>query len=166
MSADLRYALLLTLLVTPFFATAQDATAATTTSAAIATETAPPSTNQANDAATSNKIAVPQAGKGRIVFFRPSKLLGSGIGFRIREGKTELGKLRNGKYFVADVEPGTHQYTVHSEAKDVLTLEIEDGETYYVQGTITMGILTGHPNLAPSNQAVFDGIADKLKLDN
>lgn len=113
--------------------------------------------------AQSGRFGVVPEGKGRIVFFRPSKFTGAAIGFKVREGETELGKLRNGRYFVADVEPGTHEYTVHSEAKDVLTMEVEAGETYYVQGTITMGFMAGRPNLSPSDEATFEGMADKLK---
>jgi hypothetical protein len=114
--------------------------------------------------AVAGKVGAPEAGKAQIVFFRPSKFTGAAIGFKVREGDTELGKLRNGKYFIAQIEPGTHQYTVHSETKDVLTMEVEAGETYYVQGTITMGFMAGRPNLSPSDQATFDGMADKLKL--
>ena len=146
---------------------AQEATeaAAASAPAPAATEAAAPAVASATaPAATNSKIGAPEAGKAQIVFFRPSKLTGAAIGFKVREGETELGKLRNGKYFVANVEPGTHQYTVHSEAKDVLTLEVEAGETYYVQGTITMGFMAGRPNLSPSDQAAFDGIAGKLKL--
>ncbi|WP_374556783.1 DUF2846 domain-containing protein [Thermomonas sp.] len=120
--------------------------------------------------ATSSMIGAAPEGKGQIVFFRPSKFMGAAIGFIVREGQTELGKLRSGNYFVAAVEPGTHEYTVHSEAKDVLTLEVEAGETYYVQGSISMGVMAGRPNLSPSDRAAFEAIASKLKpskpLDN
>ena len=102
-------------------------------------------------------------GKGQIVFFRPSKMMGAAMGFKVREGDTELGKLRNGKYFVAVVEPGAHEYTVHSETKDVLAMEIEAGETYYVQGTLGMGIIAGRPNLSPSDEATFMSLSKKLK---
>jgi Protein of unknown function (DUF2846) len=122
------------------------------------------STEASASATVASKIGAPAEGKGQIVFFRPSKFTGGAIGFKVREGDTELGKLRNGKYFVANVEPGTHQYTVHSEAKDVLTMEVEAGETYYVQGTITMGFMAGRPNLSPSDQATFDGMSSKLEL--
>jgi uncharacterized protein DUF2846 len=144
---------------------AQEATETATAQAATeapAEAAAPAATAAA--AATSGKIGAPEAGKAQIVFFRPSKFTGAAIGFKVREGETELGKLRSGKYFVSSVEPGTHQYTVHSEAKDVLTMEVEAGETYYVQGTITMGFMAGRPNLSPSDQATFDGMAGKLKL--
>ncbi|QNN45708.1 DUF2846 domain-containing protein [Thermomonas brevis] len=115
-------------------------------------------------AATSALVGAPPEGKGQIVFFRPSKFAGAAVGFVVREGETDLGKLRSGNYFIAAVEPGTHQYTVHSEAKDVLTLEVEAGETYYVQGSIAMGFMVGRPNLSPSDQAAFDAAAPKLKL--
>lgn len=146
------------LLLLPALASAQDAPAASTTAVA-ADATAP-----AAATASTGLIGVAPEGKGQIVFFRPSKFAGGAVGFKVREGETELGKLRSGKYFVAVVEPGTHSYTVHSETKDVLTMEVEAGETYYVQGTITMGFMAGRPNLSPSDQATFDGMADKLKL--
>ena len=44
----------------------------------------------------------------------------------------ELGRLASGSYFVVHVAPGTHEYTVHSEANDILTLEVDAGEVYYV----------------------------------
>jgi len=115
-------------------------------------------------AVTNGLIGAPPAGKGQIVFYRPSKMMGAAIGFKVREGETELGKLRNGKYFVAAVEPGVHEYKVHGETKDAMTLEIEAGETYYVQGTLGMGIVAGRPNLSPSDEATFMGMSKKLKL--
>lgn len=115
-------------------------------------------------AASSGLIAAPPAGKGQIVFFRPAKFVGGAVGYKVREGAVELGKLRSGKYFVVAVEPGAHEYTVHSEAKDILNMEVEAGETYYVKGTVTIGILAGRPNLSPSTVAEFDEIAGKLKL--
>lgn len=114
--------------------------------------------------AGSSKVAPAPADKAQIVFFRPSKFAGGAIGFKVREGEQELGKLRSGNYFVHLAEPGTHEYTVHSETKDVLTMEVEEGETYYVQGTISMGVFAGRPNLSPSDETTFNGIADKLKL--
>ncbi|MGJ7902304.1 DUF2846 domain-containing protein [Lysobacter sp. 1R34A] len=131
-------------------------------SAVPATATAAASAKPA--AAGSGLIAAPPAGKGQIVFFRPPKFVGGAVGYKVREGAVELGKLRSGKYFVVAVEPGAHEYTVHSEAKDILNMEVEAGETYYVKGTVTIGILAGRPNLSPSTVAEFDEVAGKLKL--
>lgn len=155
------------MLTIPAIAMAQEAAPDAAPAPATATATAEAAVNTEAPAATapaSGKAGTPAEGKGRIVFFRPSKFTGAAIGFKVREGDVELGKLRSGKYFAVDVEPGTHEYTVHSEAKDVLTMEVEAGETYYVQGTITMGFMAGRPNLSPSDQTTFEGMADKLKL--
>jgi hypothetical protein len=118
---------------------------------------------QAAPATTSSLVAAPPAGKGQVVFFRQSKMMGAAIGLKIREGETDVVKLGNGKYFVAVVEPGTHLYTTGGEAKDALTPEVEAGETYYVSGAIGMGVVAGRSNLAPSDEATFAGLSKKLK---
>lgn len=110
------------------------------------------------------EIGSPEPGKAQIVFFRPAKMTGALIGFKVREAGKELGVLKNGNYFVLSVEPGKHEYAVRSEAKDVLTLDVEAGEVYYVAGSISMGILAGRPNLSPSSDADFQSVRDKLKL--
>ena len=100
---------------------------------------------------------------GNVVFFRESQFVGAMVSFKVREGEQELGKLSSGTYFVAQVPAGAHAFTVHSEAKDVLNLEVERGQTYYVQGSISMGVMVGRPNLAPSDAATFASMKDKLK---
>lgn len=163
-------------LCAPFAIAAQEAATAAPAEAADAApspapqEQAAPAPASAADApapASQSKgaiaIAAPEAGKGQIVFFREKKFAGAAVNYIVREGETELGKLSSGSYFVVAVEPGTHAYTVHSEAKDVLNLEVEAGETYYVIGGITMGFLAGRPNLSPSDQAAFDAMSGKLK---
>jgi len=144
---------------------AQEATEAVAETSEVATEEAvTEEVGDATAASVSNgSIAAPPAGKGQIVFFRDKKFVGGAVSYKVREGETELGKLSNGTYFVSVVEPGAHEYTVHSEAKDILNLEVEAGETYYVTGGITMGVFAGRPNLSPSDQAAFDTLVGKLK---
>src|SRR6476469_689266 len=157
MHSTIRLSLFSALLAMTATAAAQQASTVSESPAAAATA-AP----VAAPAAATGHIAPPPQGKVQIVFFRPSKFAGGAFGFKVREGTTELGKLRSGNYFVATVEPGAHQYVVHSEAKDILNMEVEAGETYYVEGTMTMGFMAGHPNLSPSTQATFDGMFSKL----
>lgn len=177
MHSLLRRTILCVALLLPAFAFAQTAETATAAPTAIPATAAPAavpsvqpqaSTPAAETAkpvvATSGKVSTPPEGKGQVVFFRPMKFVGAAIVYKVREGDKELGKLSVGKYFVTTAEPGTHVYSAHTEAKDALTLEVEAGETYFVQGTISMGFMAGHPNLAPSDQATFDGMAAKLKL--
>lgn len=157
-----RSLLCLALLLPIAVAHAQDpATAPPAPTEAAAAEPAADATSA--PAAGNGLIGAPAEGMGQVVFFREKKFTGAAVKYKVREGETELGKLGSGTYFVASVAPGTHQYTVHSEAKDVLTLEVEAGETYYVLGSITMGFMAGRPNLSPSDEAAFNGMADDLK---
>jgi hypothetical protein len=132
-------------------------------------KTAPPAAPAAAPApapapkAASAPAANAGSGTGTIVFFRESKFAGMAISFKVREGEAELGKLSSGSYFVANVPAGAHEFTVHSEAKDVLNIEVDAGETYYVQGSISIGFLAGRPNLAPSDAAKFNSLKAKLK---
>lgn len=156
-------------------ALAQDAAAAAAPEPTAQAEAAPAATAAepaaaapaAAPAAFSEKVAAaigtPPEGKAHIVFFRPSKFVGAAIGFKVRENGVELGKLKNGSYFVLPVEPGAHTYVVHSEAKDVTNIEAEAGETYFLVGTVTMGVMAGHPNLSPADAAAFEAALAKMK---
>ena len=108
-------------------------------------------------------VGTPPEGKAHVVFFRPSKFVGAAVGFKVRENGVELGKLRNGNYFVLAVEPGEHTYVVHSETKDVTPIEAEAGETYFLSGSLSMGVMSGRPNLSPSDAAAFAAALPKLK---
>ncbi|MDP2258082.1 MAG: DUF2846 domain-containing protein [Caulobacter sp.] len=114
-------------------------------------------------AATPGELGKPAAGKGQVVFFRQSKLMGAALSFKVREKDAELGKLSNGVYFVLDFDPGLHEFVVHSEVKDVTPIEVEEGEVYYLQFGLSVGVLAGRPNLTPSTQEAFDAIAAKMK---
>lgn len=110
-----------------------------------------------------NVVGKPEAGKALIVFFRANRFAGSAVSFKVREGEVELGKLKSGTYILAQVEPGKHTYTVHSEAKDVTNIEAEEGETYFIAGTVSMGLMVGRPNLTPSDAAKFQSEMKKMK---
>jgi hypothetical protein len=139
-------------------ASAQEAGTEATAAATEATESAEP-------AAAEPAVAEATAQTGRIVFFRPKKFAGGAISFKVREGDAVLGKLSNGSFFIADVPAGAHEYHARSEGKDdTLALEVEPGETYYVAGSISMGVFAGQGNLSPSDQAAFDAANAKKKL--
>lgn len=164
MHSILHRSLLCLALAYPLFAHAQTANEPVAAAeAAAAAEDAVPPEDATPATSAVGAIAPPPAGKGQVVFFREKKFAGAAINYKVREGEAELGKLSSGTYFVHATEPGAHEYTVHSEAKDILNLEVEAGETYYVIGSITMGFMAGRPNLSPSDQAAFDGMSSKLK---
>lgn len=108
-------------------------------------------------------IAPPPEGKGQIVFFRRGGI-GPLISCAVSENGARVSRLPPGKYFVHVTTPGAHSYTVSSEAKDTLNVEVEPGETQFAKCNIRMGIMAGRPNLAPSTKDEFDKGAGKLKL--
>src|SRR5690349_18651260 len=103
------------------------------------------------------------AGNGTVIFFREKKMIGAAVRFKVRENETQLCKLGSGTFCTVQVAAGSHQYDVHTEAKDQLTLDVKPGETYYVISSISIGAFAGHPKLTVSDKATFDGMKDKLK---
>src|SRR5262249_3180929 len=108
-------------------------------------------------------IPPPPPGRGQLVFFRRHTLLATAQWFNIRENGKALGKLSNGAYFVQVTEPGRHTYSAATELRDHLTLQIDPGETYFVEGTLTKGIVMGEAAIAPSSQEAFNDAAHDLK---
>lgn len=111
---------------------------------------------------TSIAIPAPPAGKGQIVWFRPGGY-GSILGCSVNENDQKVSSLGAGRYFIMVAEPGRHEFSVQSEAKDVLALEVEADETQYASCKIKMGIIVGRPDIRPATEAEFRK-AKKLKM--
>jgi hypothetical protein len=166
--------LLAAALLMPALAAAQETPAAPADQTAPADQAAPtqsaplaptPESEPARSgppASGADRISPPPAGKGQVVFFRASKLMGAALSFSVHEGDQGVGKLGNGSYFVTVEDPGQHTFTIQSEATDSLTLEIEAGETYYVKQTIGVGIMMGRPHLTPTDKEGFEATKAKL----
>ena len=99
-------------------------------------------------------IPAPPAGKGQIVFFRPGGM-GFAVGCSVNENGQKISSLGAGKYFIMVADPGRHEYSVQSEAKDVLALEVEPDETQFASCKIKMGIMVGRPDIKPATEAEF-----------
>lgn len=99
-------------------------------------------------------IPAPPTGKGQIVFFRPGGM-GFALGCSVNEKGAKVSSLGAGKYFIMVTEPGRHEFTVKSEAKDVLALQVEADETQYAKCKIKMGIMVGRPDIAPATETEF-----------
>jgi len=110
-------------------------------------------------------LGPPPKGMGQVVFFRKKSILGTGQWFNVREDGKALGKLTNGAWFEESVAPGPHTFTAKTEPefKDRLTLKIDAGETYFVEGMLTHGVVIGIADLTPSDRATFNSAAKDLK---
>jgi len=133
------------------------------TSATLALLLIAPVVASAGDAPANPVAGAASSQTGTVIFFREKSFKGAAIRYKVRENGIELCKLASGTYCSVQVPVGKHTYVVHSEAKDALTLEVDAGETYYVIGKISMGVLAGHPNLSPSTKDAFEGMKGKLK---
>jgi hypothetical protein len=113
-------------------------------------------------------LTAPPKGQGQVVFFRKKSILGTGQWFNVRENGRALGKLNNGAYFVEVLAPGLHHFTASTEPefKDQLTMQVDAGETYFVEGVLNKGVVIGAAGLAPSDHATFNASAKDLKLSD
>lgn len=125
------------------------------------TALASPAIAQDKTASAPIAIPAPPAGKGQIVFYRPGGM-GFAVGCSVNEKGQKVSSLGAGKYFIMVTEPGRHEFSVKSEAKDTLALEVEADETQYASCKIKMGFMVGRPDIRPATEAEFR--KSKLKM--
>ena len=132
----------------------------TTPAAAAATPAPSPGASDAEPPVVVNPahglILPPSAGKGQVVFFRSSSFIGAAVWYTVKENGHKLGDLSNGAFFTLPADPGVHVFTAATENKDTLRIEVEAGETYYVRGTVHMGVLVGEASISPSDEDSFE----------
>lgn len=113
-------------------------------------------------------IPVPPEGKGQVVFYRTGGLGGMAMGCTVHQGtkkdKTKITSVGSGRYVVVVAEPGKQEYWVKNEKKDGITLLVEEGETQFVRCKIKMGIMSGRPDISPSDDKEFVNKSKGLKL--
>lgn len=113
---------------------------------------------------TPGTIAPAPADKGQVVFFRKSSIMGMPYWTNVRENDVAYGKLSNGVYFVQTLDPGVHTFNTSVLGKDSMKVEIDPGETYYVEGKITMAVVGYTVVMAPSDAAAFQKAFKGMKL--
>jgi len=113
--------------------------------------------------ATPEMIAAAPEGQGQIIFWRSGTMVGKAMGCGVNIGAERISALGAGRYFILNTAPGAYEFNAKSEAKDVLNLEVDAGDTTYVKCTIKMGVMAGRPNLSPSNAEEFNEKRSGLK---
>jgi hypothetical protein len=123
-----------------------------------------PASASASPSAASSAVPPAPADKGQVVFFRKSSFIGMPYWTNVREQDVAYGKLTNGTYFVQTFDPGVHQFKTSVLGKDEIKMQIDPGETYYVQGVITVGVVNTAIVLEPSDAASFEQVFKGMKL--
>ncbi len=85
--------------------------------------------------------------KGTVYVYRPKAFAGGAISYTVSVNGNEVSSLPAGGYFVYYAAPGENEFSAKTEAKTSVTLDVKAGQTYYVQGTMGMGVFVGHPHL-------------------
>jgi hypothetical protein len=104
------------------------------------------------------------ADTGLIYFYREKAFFGGGIRYAITENGTKVGVLKNGTFFVVYATPGAHTYTARTEITETVSLDVKAGETYYVRGSVGLGVFAGRPRLAEVTASEASGKLDELKF--
>lgn len=104
------------------------------------------------------RLPAPPKGKGQVVFYRKGGLQGSAVACSVFEAGKKISSLGGGKYFIAVKESGRHEFSVKTEATDLLALEVEADETQFASCKIKMGFMVGRPDIRPSTEAEFRGM--------
>lgn len=98
-------------------------------------------------------------GTGRVFIYRPKKFVGAAMSFKVKANDVAITKMKNGGYFVYDAAVGELEISGKTEVKRSVTLDVEAGKSYYVQGGIGFGLAVGRPKLN-----IVDEILGKQEL--
>ena len=88
-----------------------------------------------------------QADKALVLFYRKSAMGGSALTYQVHDGTDLIGVLRSGTFFYLHTKPGAHTYSAQTVVSNSIAIDVVEGETYFIEGDVTMGYRVGHPRL-------------------
>ncbi len=94
-----------------------------------------------------------QPDKGLVVFYRPRKTAGSAIRFNVNYAQGSLGMFNNGTMLFNYFEPGEYHFWSQVISQDGITINVEPGKVYFVEGATKMGIYAGRPKFTLVDEA-------------
>ena len=89
----------------------------------------------------------PPADHGVVYVYRDFNLIGGGASYMVQVNGVPAAYLPSHGYFVYFAKPGEVEFSARTEAKTSVTLDVEAGKTYFIKGTIGVGVFVGHPHL-------------------
>jgi len=101
-------------------------------------------------------------GEGLVIFNRKSSMKGKAIQFNIQQDGRPIGQLRSGTTIKVPLAPGSYNFTVRApslDGEDFLTINVEAGWTYNVEGKILWGWPTGRPKFYMGTQTPGPAVA-------
>lgn len=97
-----------------------------------------------------------ESDQGVVVFHRADVFKGKAIRFNIEQDGRPVGQLLAGSSLELSLAPGTYTFTVRApsiDGMDYLTLNVEAGKTYSVEGEILWGWPAGRPKFSAVSES-------------
>jgi hypothetical protein len=113
--------------------------------------------------AAAAEIPEVKEGQALIVFYRERRMGGAAIQFHVQQNSQPIGALTNGSVIFRDVDPGQYGFSSQVITGDSLSLTVEAGKTYFVQGTVRMGVYAGRPKFTVVDEARARTAIAKIK---
>ena len=82
----------------------------------------------------------------------------------MKVGEIPVTTLYNGGYYLYFPKPGEVEFWAKTESKSSVTLDIKPSQTYYIKGTVGVGLLVGRPHLMVVAPDVAEQEITKCKL--
>ena len=82
-----------------------------------------------------------------VYVYRLPGIVGGGVVYTVRANGSDISTLPAGGYFVYHAPPGEVELSAQTEAKTSVTIDAKAGHTYYVRGSVGIGVFIGHPHL-------------------
>ena len=110
------------------------------------------------------KVEATPTEKGLVYIYRPSSFIGGGVSYDVKVGETAVTTLYNGGYYPYLSSTGEVEFWAKTESKSSVTLDVRAGQTYYIKGTVGVGIFVGRPHLMIVGADVAEKEIVKCKL--
>ena len=88
--------------------------------------------------------AVPQE-KALVYIYRNNSIVGGAIRYHVSVGDEPIVHLIRGGYYPYLADPGETTFWAKTEAREEITEYLQAGRTYYLRGSVGMGVVAGRP---------------------
>jgi len=96
--------------------------------------------------------------KGLVVIYRVKNFKGGAVRFNVHHSDGVIGTLSNVSVLYTYLEPGQHTFWSQVISQDSVTLTVEAGKIYYIEGKTQLGVYAGRPKFSqvPESKAKAD----------
>lgn len=84
---------------------------------------------------------------GLVYIYRPSHFSGGGVTYDVKVGEDVITSLYNGGYYPYFAKPGATEFWAKTESKSSVSLVVKAGRTYYIKGSVGLGLFIARPHL-------------------